>query len=160
MNSAHHELLYSGLPTQYLFADPAALSSASAFSSASYFPSLSPASSHSRSELLQRKSLINNYCLKFDTICAKEITHLVDVFVITLMLFMVSVQHDAEHDPYQANYENDNAANQSNGSPRLHAQESSVMQIKNSELFTRKAHGHACNSKHLLLSIHDMKKYA
>ena len=83
---------------------------------------------------------------------------------------MVSVEHNAEHDPNQANNESDNAANQCNGSPRLHAQESSVVQIKNEtkqdyyapitgpgylpeRIMTMYMQG-----KHLLLSIHGMKK--
>lgn len=89
-----------------------------------------------------------------DDIDFKISTHFVVVYIITLTLFMVSVQHDAEYNPYQTNDESDNTANQSNGSPRLHAQESSVVQIKNLRkagvsnmlqhgLFTRKDHDSA-----------------
>ena len=53
--------------------------------------------------------------------------YLIAVFITAPTLLVVSVEHDAEHNPNQANDESDDTANQSNGGPRLHSQASSIV---------------------------------
>lgn len=79
--------------------------------------------------MIESSHEIHCSCIDTGVLNLKTPTYFVAVFIIALTLFMVPVQHDAEHNPYQANDESDNAANQSYGSPRLHAQESSVVQV-------------------------------
>ena len=62
-------------------------------------------------------------------------SYFIAVSIISLTLLVVSVEHDAEYDPNQANDEGDNSADQSNGGPRLHAQDSAVMQNQIKTLF-------------------------